>query len=380
MRSMDMNELGIISLVQTAIMFLGFFQFGLINGGYRIFALDKLDEQQIINNLLFSYFALIAGAVLLGWFVLVITNTTLAISNSVLIIALICGILTLIMNWLTNTLVGKRLIKDINKINLISSTASLAVLPSIMIWGIYGAIISLIAQPLLFVGITLISHKELRPTNWNFELKLVKYILNFGFIPYLAGIFTLINLQIERWSIAEILGIEALGKFYLVFLYTTLFVLIPTSVNTLFFPPSVLAYKKKQYKEFKSLLKKYMLVLVLYIITMLILTFFLLQYTIDYILPQHSANTIYVYYILPGLIAYILCDPINLILNSAVKLFPMLIAGIIAVLLNLILIIVASKLDNFNLNIMTYIKVIIYIVPFLYYYIYILVSHKKLFL
>ena len=67
MRWLDNNELGIISLVQTVMLFLSLFQIGLVNGGYRIFALDKAEQQLDINNVLFSYFALLTGVVLTAW-------------------------------------------------------------------------------------------------------------------------------------------------------------------------------------------------------------------------------------------------------------------------------------------------------------------------
>ena len=61
MKNLNMSDLGIISLVQTVMLFLGLFQIGLLNGGYRIFALNKTEQQTEINNLLFSYIILLSG-------------------------------------------------------------------------------------------------------------------------------------------------------------------------------------------------------------------------------------------------------------------------------------------------------------------------------
>lgn len=378
MKWLDNNELGIISLVQTIMMFLGLFQLGLLNGGYRIFALDKPNEQKAINNVLFSYFALILGVVLLFWLTLVTTDTTLIINNSLMLVALMCGVVTLMMNWLTNTLIGKRLIKDINYINLISATISLTLLPIISIWGMQGAIVVLFAQPIIFVSITLMKHKELRPSGWNFNLKLIRYILSFGFIPFLAGIFVMINIQIERWSIADILGTEALGQFYLVFLFNALFVLVPASLSSLFFPKSIKAYEEKNIPFFKLNLKRYTFVLCGYLLVVIVLSVFLLQPIIDFMFPQHSANTVYVFYFLPGLIAYTLCDPIGLIMNSAVKLRPMLVAGILSCVLNVGLIIIAKQFGVFTLTSMTIIKDIVNISVLICYIIFFVKSYRKL--
>lgn len=378
MKWLDNNELGIVSLVQTIIMFLGLFQLGLLNGGYRIFALDKAEEQKAINNVLFSYFALILGVVLLFWLTLVTTDTTLIINNSLMLVALMCGVVTLMMNWLTNTLIGKRLIKDINYINLISATISLTLLPIISVWGMQGAVVVLFAQPIIFVSITLIKHKDLRPTGWSFNLKLIKYILSFGFIPFLAGIFVMINMQIERWSIADILGTEALGQFYLVFLFNALFMLIPSSLSSLFFPKSIKAYEERNIPFFKLNLKRYTFILCGYLLIVLLLSVFLLQPIIDFAFPQHAGNTIYVFYFLPGLIAYTLCDPIGLVMNSAVRLRPMLIAGILSCVLNVSLIVLAKQFDLFSLTTMTIIKNIVNVSILACYLVFFFRSYRKL--
>ena len=59
MRWLGMEELGIISLAQTIMSFISIFQIGLLNGGYRIFSLDRAEEQRNINNLIFSYIAVL---------------------------------------------------------------------------------------------------------------------------------------------------------------------------------------------------------------------------------------------------------------------------------------------------------------------------------
>ena len=61
----------------------------------------------------------------------------------------------------------------------------------------------------------------------------------------------MLYLQAERWSINGVLGVEALGSFYLVFLYVSLFQLVPNSVNSIFFPKGVKSYAEKRYDEFR---------------------------------------------------------------------------------------------------------------------------------
>lgn len=379
MKWLDNPDLGVVSLVQTIIMFIGLFQFGLVNGGYRIFALDKAEQQRDINNVLFTYFGLLAVAVLIAWSILALSGSKIIIDNSLMLAALLCGILSLINNWLTNTLIGKRLIKDINIINIVSGTISPATLPLVLIMGTKGAVIALFIQPLIFVTMTLFKHKELRPSKWNFDLKLVKYILSFGFLPFLAGIFVLGNMQIERWSIAEILGTAPLGQFYLVFLYATLFVLVPTSLLNIFFPKAIKAYEQNEMVLFITLLKKHFAILIGYLVLVILVTIFVMQPFVDLLLPLHSSNTSYVYYFLPGLVFLVLSDPIAIVLNSAVKLKPMLYVGLLSVTMNISLIWLSDHFGIFTLTNMAIIKSIINSISFLTYLMYMMLSYKTIF-
>ena len=60
MKFLDFKELGLITLIQTGAMLIGFFQIGLINGGYRILALQKTELSEETNNVIFSYFSLLS--------------------------------------------------------------------------------------------------------------------------------------------------------------------------------------------------------------------------------------------------------------------------------------------------------------------------------
>lgn len=379
MKGLDMEELGLISLMQTVILFLGLLQFGLLNGGYRIFALDKKKQQEDINNLLFSYLAIMSGVLLTIWVVFYMLDFSLVMSNVLLLLSIVCGIFTLLMTWLTNTLIGKQLIVEINKINLFTAFISLLALPLAFVWDIRGAIIVQFTQPFVFVAVTLYRNPELRPTRWFFDLGLIRYILHFGFIPFCAGIFVIVNLQIERWSIVKILGTEALGQFYLVFLYATLFVLIPASLLNIFFPPVIRAYEQADFVRFNSLMKQYVALLAVYVAAVVLFTVFLLAFFIEWIFPAHIANVIYVYYFLPGLIALVLCDPFSLVFNATVRLRPMLIGGIISIGINIVLVLIFNHYRDFTLINMSIIKSIINIIVLVYYGVYVFIYRKPIF-
>lgn len=376
---LDLAELGIISLIQTIIILISILQFGLINGGYRIISLSKIKEQINVNNTIFTFFALLSILCLTIWVILYISKTTLGFDNYLLLSAIISGLLSLITNWLTNLLIGRRLLRDINKINLISGTIAILALLLVPYFGLNGAAISIIIQPLIFCIVSFLLHKEFLPTKFTFSWKTIRYIEKFGFIPFVAGIFVSFNMQVERWSISSILGNEALGRFYLLFIFSTLFILIPTSLLNIFFPKAVLAYENKMLKDFFSILKKHFILLFIYNMIAIILISLFLQPLIDFLFPAHSDNTIFVYLYLPGALALVSCDPFSLFFNSIVKLNPILINGLISFILYLSALFMLHQNDMFTLYNIAITKSILNILTLIIYSLFSYKYYKRLF-
>lgn len=324
MRTLDLTELGEISLIQTIFMFIGLLQCGLLNGGYRIISLGKAEEIEKTNNTIFSYIAILTP---LGIIFCLLSNRfgwIKDLSLILLLISVLFGLFTLINNWFHNVLIGEQKLADLNRINIISYTVSLIALPLAFVFGFWGAVLVIAIQPLVFVGFCLIKYPELRPTGFFFDKQYIKYILSFGFIPFLGGIFSMIYIQMERWSITGQLGVEALGAFYLVFLYVSLYQLVPTSLNAIFFPKGVKSYASQDYSYYKRILKYYYLCLVGYGIAIAFVTVLLLKPVVGLVFPNHLPGVVFVYLVLPGLIFGSLKEPLGLILNSAVILKPML--------------------------------------------------------
>lgn len=324
MRTLDLTELGVISLIQTIFMFIGLLQCGLLNGGYRIISLGKAEEIEKTNNTIFSYISILTPIGIIfcllsskfGW----IKDLSLVL----LLISVLFGLFTLINNWFHNVLIGEQKLADLNRINIISYAASLIALPLAFVMGFWGAVIVIAIQPLVFVGLCLFKYPELRPSGFFFDKSYIKYILSFGFIPFLGGIFSMIYIQVERWSITGQLGVDALGAFYLVFLYVSLYQLVPTSLNSIFFPKGVKSYANNDFSFFKRILKYYYLCLIGYGVAISIVTILLLKPVVALVFPNHLPGVVFVYLVLPGLIFSSLREPLGLILNSAIILKPML--------------------------------------------------------
>ena len=377
MRVMDMRELGIISLIQTCIMFIGLFQFGFLNGGYRVLAYQKTSDQTKINNILFSLFGIIALALFLIWIILSLLDIELLISRQYLILTFIAGLFSLISTWLTNTMTVKKMIKDINIRNLISGIISIALIPLVYLYGIMGGIISIMMQPIVFVVLALLMHKSLRPDKICFDRKEIKYILSLGFVPFMIGIFTIVNIQIERWSIAYILNVEELGNFYLVFIFSSLFVLVPTSINYLFLPNIIYSYENGLMAEFRRHVRNYTLVLMGYGICVVLAVLTALQPLVDILFPSHSGNTHYVFLLIPGLMSQLLYYSVSATLNAWKNFTPLLISGLVGVFSAIAIIAITGSMKLFDLTVMVYIKNISYFLPTLFGGTYIYLHRQK---
>jgi O-antigen/teichoic acid export membrane protein len=372
-----MHELGLITMFQTVIMLIGMLQFGLINGGYRIFLLEVEENNKRINNLFFSFIGLLT--VFLFCILIFFLFFKMRLSNILLIISLATGVMGLMVNWMTNIMIGRQLLGQLNRINLISGIISVALLPLAYRYKLYGAVFVLLAQPLIFIVYSFSKYPDLRPTGFLFDIKLTQKILHYGFIPFLAGVFLLINTQIERWSILNILGPEGLGRFYLVFLFSTIFVLIPNSLLNLFFPQCIKYYESKDYSLFRKQLKKYIILLAGYMIIAVLCTIIFLRPFISLFLPAHNNNIGFVFNYLPGLLALCFCAPFTIIFNAAVKLKPILLAEGTSVFINVAIILIIQRLDIFSLLSMSIIKSFINIYILFFYFFSLFVIKNKLF-
>lgn len=378
MRWLGLEELGLISLVQTVMQFVSFFQLGLINGGYRMFSLNKVKEQAKVNNVLFSAFSILLFVFIVAWSIIVAAGTRILMDNYLLFVAVLAGVLTLINNWLNNTLIGKQKLDEINIVNLISIIISILSLSLVYFIGFWGAVISVTILPLCNVLLILLRNEDLRPTKFLIDLRLVREILSYGFIPFISSIFVMLNLQIERWSIAGVLGNEALGCFYLVFLFNTLFMLLPISVQNIFFPRAVQSYDERNLLEFKNIIKRFSLVTVVYDVVILLLTAWLFKPLVSLIFPIHVNNVIYVYLFLPGLVAYSFDSVIGLVLNASLRLKILFISGLSGFITNMVGVFLLKSTRTMTLESMACLKSLVLVVPFCITLAYVLMNWRKI--
>lgn len=327
MRRLGMDDLGQVALAQTIIMFVSFLQIGFINGGYRIYASHIPEENERVNNLIITFFS-IMGILLLG--AAMFSGgiaCRLGIKFVTIIFGIAAGLATLITTWMNNCLIADGKLGLSNSFNFTSAGISLVLVLLPKVVTLEFALWSLLLQPSIAVILVLITRQSARPTGVLFSLKVAKKILSLGLIPFFAGIIALFNFQLERWMITSVLGAEVLGKFYLVIIYNTIFIMIPASLLNIYFPTAIREYELGHQFEFHSILKTHAKNLLWYIIVAIGITILFMKGSIAIFLPKFSTTIHLVYLALPGLIVVTLCDVVSLYYNSIKRLAPLLYYG-----------------------------------------------------
>lgn len=371
----DFEALGILTLVQTGAMLVGFFQIGLINGGYRLVALQKNELTEEVNNLIFSYFSILC-LVLIGLYTFLSAFGVFDESISVLLTG-VFGISLLSTNWLTNVLIAEKSFKLLNITNFISALLALICLPLAFYWGVNGGIVVLLMQPLVFSLIILSTQKSKRPTSFLLSIPKIKMVLDYGFIPFLSGLFFLLYLQIEKWSISFYLGSESLGQLYLLFLIVSLWVLVPTSVMNVFFPKAVLSYDKKDFQGLIKVVNYHFIFVFLYVGLISFGIYLFFEPLVGFFFSEHLPFTKYVFLALIGLTFRSLSDPISVYLNTVVYLKPIFWSDLTSTVFYILSIFYMVYMDNFTLTGVVMILNLRYIVNFIFFIVAYLIDKQR---
>ena len=362
------SELGIISLVATIMSFFGMLQLGFLNGGYRIFSAQKSKEsEESVNNHVFTFFLILSILIfgILGF--LKVSNFTFNYGYLLISLSVFFGLVTLIDNWLRNMLSAHMSFKELNFLELFSTLTSLTFLVTIPFIGIKGAFLVIFAKPFTFLVLSAIRNKVVLPSKLEFNIKRIKWILSFGFIPFISGIFVVLETQIQNWGIVYYLSVDDLGKFYLPIMYSGIFILIPNALNKIFFPQVIKDFVDHNFTLAKKDLKNFTLLIGGYAMVAFLITYLFLNPIVSLVFPEHFFAIKYVWIIYPGLIAFIFIQPIQILLNASIQLKPIFWAQVFSTTLLLILFVVSDVLYDFSLDLFAIIKSIVMIFGLVFY-------------
>ncbi len=361
MRYLTLSDLGIITLVSATMGLFSMLQLGFLNGGYRIFS-EQHKDRSVVTDIVYSYFMVIEIVAISGITLMYFIGSLSGTEVLYALLASVFGILLVLNNWNRNMLIASKRVNEVNRLNLTSIIVSFIFLFTVPFWGLYGALLVTFSIELIFYILAIWRSRQLLPSNLNFNFKQYKWVLSFGFLPFLAGIISTYNMQVETWSIASFISTEALGTFYLPKLYIQLFFLIPGALNQLFYPEAIKAYTESNYAKVKNVLKKFVFVNASVSIFLVMITLLFLKPVIAFFIPIHVVGIPFIWIILPGLVINTILQPIDLVFYASNILRPLLWVSIIGVAFTTISLLSAGFLGSLTLTFASTIKSVFYVV------------------
>ena len=329
MKSLDLASLGQITLMTTLIMLVGFAHVGLINGAYIQYAAgDRVINRRIVELMATGALLLIPVAALVGWGLQHWGGMSAVVWPGTLEFGLAAGIVTLASTWMNNALIADGHLGRSNLINVGAVLVSLVAALFSSRHGLAAAWLSLLIQPLILVVGAMLLDPNLRVGTLGVDRATLALLFRLGLVPFLGGLAVLSFQQFERWSIAAILGPQALGEFYIVLMYTAFFGLIPTSLLNVYFPQAKRAYVAKDPRLLTTSIKHHQRDLMLYFLVAITTTVMLMPPIVARYLPQFTQSVALVYYALPGLILLTFRNIASMVLFSTAEMRPLLSAGI----------------------------------------------------
>jgi len=337
MHSLGHSDLGQIAMIQTIVVAVGFIQLGIINGGYRLYAGADSSSSAHVNNTVMTSL-IVLSLLLLTVIALLQFFDELEFANvqaQSLWIGCIIGVATLGSNWVNNIFIAHEKLSQLSFVNLSAAMASFLIALTPAVDKLQLIMLALLFQPICILVLSMAVNAQTRPRIY-IEGKLTRELIKVGFGSYCAMIVTMGNLQLERWFIIVNLGSEDMGRYYLTVVYSTVFTLIPISLLNLFFPKMVKAFDRKDKQAFNKYTRDHLLAISIYLGLVCLLTLAFLPWMLENILPSYLGQQHLIYYILPGLIVFVMFDNVVLILQSAKKMVNILSFAVIALVLNFI--------------------------------------------
>lgn len=350
MNSLGLAEVGQIALMQTIVMLVGFAQGGLISGAFILWARGDRDLNRRIADVLFAGKAVLA--IVLALVLAVQGPAVLApvVAPETLMIGLAAGFATLAATWMNNVLVADQKLRQSNLVNVVAVLASLGLaLLTLGSGDLRLALLSIAAQPLLVAlgGATL--EPQARPRAARPDCAALRRMLAVGVMPFLGSLSLLLVYQIERWSIASVMGPEALGRYYIVILYMNFLLLVPTALMNVHFPRARRALAAGDTDSFRQTTRRHMVELAVYSGLALLMNLALLSLVLETFLPNFTGTEPLVYLAFLNGLGMLAQAPGTLVLYALEKTRSVLIGGIVT-LLSFCLMLGAVWLAGFTLK------------------------------
>lgn len=296
---LDYRELGLVALLQSIVLLLGILQFGILSGGYRLLISETGEGRTRVNDFVYS-FMLVLGIAAIAIATALAPFFDRPEDGLMAVLGAIGGAATLVRSHQTNQMVAGGRLTTLNWINFGSAAVSLGILGFVTINPLLFSMASLVAQPILFVAATWLVATDGRPTAFRLDRVLGSRILATGFVLFAAGMLLQVNVQLERWYVTALLGVEALGHLFLATMAFTLIQLVPTALDTIFLPATVRAHAKGDGAALERTMRQYLCFLLGHAILAWMAIWLLAEPVLALLAPKYIPDLVYVYLIAPG--------------------------------------------------------------------------------
>lgn len=333
MNSLGLAEVGQIALMQTIVMLVGFAQGGLISGAFILWAGGDRDLNRRMADVLFAGKAVLG--VVLALVLAVLGPAVLApvVAPETLVVGLAAGLATLASTWMNNALVADQKLRQSNLVNVVAVLFSLGLaLLTLGSGDLRLALLSIAAQPLLVALGGAILEPQARPRAVRPDRAALRRMLSVGVMPFLGSLSLLLVYQIERWSIAGVMGPEALGRYFIVILYMTFFLLVPTALMNVHFPRVRRALAAGDTEGFRRTIRRHMIELAVYSVLALLMKLALLSLVLETFLPNFAGTEPLVYLAFLNGLGMLAQAPGTLVLYAVEDTHPVLVGGLVSLL------------------------------------------------
>lgn len=331
MNSLGLAEVGQIALMQTIVMLVGFAQGGLISGTFILWAGGDVVLNRRMADVLFVGKAVL-GVLLICGLAIVGPDVLAPIVNpETLLIGLAAGLATLASTWMNNALVADQKLRQSNLLNVVAVLMSLGLaILTLETNSLMLALGAIALQPLLVALGAMLLDTLARPRIVRPDPDTLRRMLAIGVRPFLGSLSLLLVYQIERWSIAGTMGPEALGRYFIVILYMTFFLLVPTALMNVNFPRASRALAAGETDSFRQIIRRHMAELAIYAGLALLIKLALLSLVLDTFLPNFTGTESLVYLAFLNGLAMLAQAPGTLVLYSVQDTRPVLTGGLLS--------------------------------------------------
>lgn len=324
-------DVGQIAMMQTIVMLVGFSQLGLISGAFILWAGGDRALNTAMAGVLFSGKLALAALMAAGLLIFGADALAPTVAPETLVVGLAAGLATLASSWLNNALVANQMLCQSNVVNIVAVSLSLGLaLVTLQAQDLRLALASIAVQPVLVALGALLVERGARPASVVPDIATAVKMLGVGVQPFLGSLAVLAIYQVERWSIAWVLGPEALARYYIVILYLAFFQLAPVAVMNINFSKAIRAADAGDHDSFRQIRHRHMLELGIYALAALITKLALLSPVLALALPQFAGSEPLVYLAFLAGLAFVAQDVGTLVLYALRRTTPILVAGVVS--------------------------------------------------